>query len=140
MSSLVDTDTARQLSAKFRELSPSLARACEHLGSAMRNSYLKLFEAIHGGDMVSAARIMEEIQKSELVVGVAAKFHDVREKVQALRDDLAPFAQTVLGLTMVVAGAFLFGEVAILATLLMIGGFLIAISGLPKQMMDRVAK
>jgi CHASE3 domain sensor protein len=136
MSSLVDTDSTRQLSAKVREVSPALAKACEHLGSAMRGSYLKLFEAVNGGDSAQVTEIIEKIRNSELVVGASAKFHDMREQAKKLWDQFAPTAQTVFGLTLVV-GALLLGKGGILALLLMFGGLFVALSGLPKQMTDR---
>ena len=136
MSSLVDTDSTRQLSAKVREVSPALAKACEHLGSAMRGSYLKLFEAVNGGDSAQVTEIIEKIRNSELVVGASAKFHDMREQAKKLCDQFAPTAHTVFGLTLVV-GALLLGKGGILAMLLVVGGLFVALSGLPKQMTDR---
>jgi CHASE3 domain sensor protein len=103
----------------------------------MRGSYLKLFEAVNGGDSAQVTEIIEKIRSSELVVGASAKFHDMREQAKKLWDQFAPTAQTVFGLTLVVAGALLLGKAGILAVLLVFGGLFVAISGLPKQMTDR---
>ena len=129
MSSLVDTDTSRQLSAKFHEVSAALAKACEHPGSAIRGSYLKLFEAVNAGDSAPFTEIIEKTRNSELMVGTSAKFHDISEQAQELWDQLAPTAQTVLGLTLLVAGVLLLGKAGILTVLLIFGGFLVVISG-----------
>lgn len=130
MSSLVDTDTARQLSAKFHAVSATLAKACEHLGSAIRGSHLKLFEAVNAGDSAQVTEIIEKIRNSELLVGTSAKFQDISEQARKLWDQLAPTAHTVLGLTLLIAGALLLGKAGILTVLLMFGGFLVVISGL----------
>jgi hypothetical protein len=84
--------------------------------------------------------IAEQIRESELVVGIASKFHDLREGATQLASILGPLAKTVIGLTVVVAAAFLLGEATVLAVLLMLGGFVMAMSGIPNGMMNEVLR
>ena len=140
MSEILNPDIARELSGKLRAVSVPFAKGCEYLGSAMRGKYLRLVDAIHNADSTAALGIIDEIRQSEFVAGLAGKLHDLRETVSEIRSKLGPFMQTIVGLSMIVAGALLLGEMALLAVLLMVGGLLIALAGLPVQMANRVTE
>lgn len=115
---------------RIRSTSSDLADACQYLGSAMRTSFVRMYAAQQAGDTVAAASLFADLRDSEIVQSISAKFHHLRDDGARLWRELSPFAQTVFGLTMVVAGALLIGKAGILAVLLIIGGFLIALDGL----------
>lgn len=140
MSSLINADVARDLSEQIKSVSQPFAAACQHLACAMRGRYIMLVEAINDDDAPRALSIVERIRESDLVTGISARFHDMREKVHHLVEQLGPFMRTVMGLSFAAVGALIFGEMAILGLLLIVGGFLMALSGLPRQMSDRVIR
>lgn len=118
--------------------SPRLAQACRYLGDSLRASYLKLAAAVEQGDVAEAATQAERIRESDLLAGIAGKFHDLREKASDLWDALRPWAKVIFGLTVGIAGAFLAAELGlILSAILLIGGFLYAIRNALELMLKK---
>ena len=114
----------QQVSNKIRETSLELAAACEHIGAAMRTTYIQLAEAVEAGNAPKIAELVSRIQNSDLVTGVAGKFHHLREEATELWNGLLPWAKVIFGLVVGLAGYFLAAELGlVLAAILMIGGF-----------------
>ena len=123
-----DAATLSTLSASIQSISSELWEACEHVGSAMREQLLRLRRALAGHDDVEAASVFESMRESSLVQGLASKFHDLRDGLSHLRDELAPWAKVIGGLVAALAGYFIFAEVSVVvAGVLVIGGFVYAI-------------
>ncbi|WHQ68603.1 hypothetical protein [Methylorubrum extorquens] len=116
-------DAVQQALAKIRSLAPEFAKAAEHIGRAMRGSYLKLIEAIDKTDLPSIEGAYEKISNSELVTSTAAKFHHMREKLDKLLEIAKPFAGVALGTIIGLAGFIVGGTVG---PILFLAGFLYA--------------
>lgn len=121
----------------LRGASRELERFCQHLARSLRGSYLQLMNAVHRGDDVEALGIFERIRESDLVSGLAAKLHGMRESISEAVEALAPWFKVIGGLVVGLVGFFVFAESSILiAGVLVVGGFLYAI----QHGLDAVAK
>jgi hypothetical protein len=120
---------AQDLLRAIRSVSSSLADACIHLGTAMRGSFLQLQAALAEDDVPRIAVLVRRVQDSDLITGIAGKFHHLREQATDLWNKLAPWGKTIFGLVVGLIGYFLAAELGvILSAILMVGGFLYAIS------------
>jgi hypothetical protein len=118
-----DSDVARQIASKIRSISPEFAKAAEHIGCAMRGSYLKLQAAINDVDIPTIGEIINRMHNSELVKGAASKLHDIREEINKIWEVVEPFAGVASG---VIVALFGFGIGGAIAPVLIIGGFIFA--------------
>ncbi len=131
MSALTIDDKAALSDAleNVKRVSNDLYETCKYVGTTMRGSFLALATAIGDNDIPKITDIVGTIRESVVVIGLSSKLHHLRERASEIWDELAPWGKVIFGLTIGIAGFFLSAQLGLLlSAILMIGGFLYAVT------------